>query len=122
MMSRVRMLIVEDDEELRSMLAAQFEAEDFSVDMAGDGFPALSLIKENDYDVVLLDLKLPKMDGISLMKEANRIGRTPNVIVLTAMNDLPTARECIRLGAKDFISKPCSTDELLGVIIRTLGS
>ena len=122
MESRVRMLIVEDDQEIRSMLAQQFETEDFIVETTGDGVLAFSMIKENDYDLVLLDLKLPGMDGMTLLRGVNRIGRLPNVIVLTAVNDLSTAQECMKLGAKDFISKPYDPEELLGVIIRTLSA
>lgn len=122
MESRVRMLIVEDDQEIRSMLAQQFETEDFIVETTGDGVLAFSMIKENDYDIVLLDLKLPGMDGMTLLRGVNRIGRLPNVIVLTAVNDLSTAQECMKLGAKDFISKPYDPEELLGVIIRTLSA
>jgi DNA-binding response OmpR family regulator len=121
MATSLKMLVVEDEEKLRTSLAQQFIDEEFSVDTADDGIPALALIAENDYDVVLLDLKLPHMDGMTLLREINKIRKFPNVIVLTAVNDVPTAKECMRLGAKDYVSKPYDPEELLNVVIRTIG-
>jgi DNA-binding response OmpR family regulator len=121
MATALRMLVVEDEEKLRTSLAQQFRDEEFKVDTAEDGIPALALIANNDYDVVLLDLKLPHMDGMTLLREINKIRKFPNVIVLTAVNDVPTAKECMRLGAKDYVSKPYDPEELLNVVIRTIG-
>src|SRR5260221_13849899 len=112
----MKMLIVEDHDDMRISLTHQFELENFDIDTASDGNTGLSKMKENDYDIVLLDLKLPGMDGMTILKEIRRERRLPNVIVITAVNDLPTAQECLKLGARDYISKPYDPEELLDVV------
>ncbi len=117
-----RMLVVEDDKDMRTGLVQQFETEGFTVDTADDGIPALKKIQKNHYDIVLLDLKLPRMDGLRLLEKMKHMQRIPKVIVITAVNLLSTAEECARLGATDFISKPYDPEELLNIVMRTLSS
>src|SRR5437867_4510028 len=117
-----KMLCVDDNEELRNTLSRQFMDEDFDVDMADDGDVALEMIKNNQYDIVLLDLKMRKMDGKTVLKEMHKMNKFPHVIILTGVNDVPTAIECVKLGAKDYISKPYDPAELLDVVIKALGS
>ncbi len=121
-MSRLKMLCVDDNPDLRESLQQQFLAEDFAVDTADDGDVALEKIKANTYDIVLLDMKMKRMDGITVLEEMQKFKKFPHVIMLTAVNDVPTAMECVRLGAKDYISKPYDPEELLRVVIRALGS
>ena len=116
------MLCVDDNEELRNTLSRQFMDEDFDVDTADDGDVALEMIKNNQYDIVLLDLKMRKMDGKTVLKEMHKMNKFPHVIILTGVNDVPTAIECVKLGAKDYISKPYDPAELLDVVIKALGS
>ena len=116
------MLCVDDNDQLRNSLEHQFTAEDFDVDTAGDGIAALEKIKINYYDVVLLDLKMPRMDGMTVLKEMRKFNKYPHVIMLTGVDDVPTAMECVKLGAKDYISKPYDPEELLHVVIKVLGS
>ena len=116
------MLCVDDNKELLKNLALQFVEEDFEVDTAEDGDIALQKIAEHHYDIVLLDLKLKNMNGVTVLKEMKKINKNPYVIVLTAVNDLPMAQECISLGAKDYITKPYDPEELLDVVIKVLGS
>ena len=113
-----RMLVVDDDQSMRTSLAQQFEAEEFAVDTADDGIPALALIGKHAYDIVLLDLNLPRMNGVALMKELNRTGTIPNIIILTASNSLLRAVECVKLGAKSYLLKPYDPGELLTVVMR----
>lgn len=122
MAPHMKMLCVDDNLELRNNLKEQFTNEDFEVDTAEDGVIALEKLKANQYDIVLLDMKMPRMDGITVLRELKIICRLPQIIMLTAVNDLPTALECIKLGARDYISKPYDPEELLHVVIRTLGS
>ncbi|MBI5475640.1 MAG: response regulator [Ignavibacteriales bacterium] len=118
----MKMLCVDDNADLRNNLRDQFINEDFDVDTAEDGDIALQKLKSNNYDIVLLDMKMPKMDGITVLRELKKTNRLPVIIMLTAVNDVPTALECVRLGAKDYISKPYDPEELLHVVIKTLGS
>ena len=122
MSKHMHMLCVEDKEELRESLKNQFVAEDFDVDTAADGDIALEMLKEKVYDIVLLDLKMPRMDGKTVLKEMKNIGRFPHVIMLTGVDDVATAMECVKLGAEDYITKPYDPDELLHVVIKTLGA
>lgn len=116
------MLCVDDNKDLRESLKDQFTYEDFDVDLAEDGDVALEKIKNNQYDIVLLDVKMPKMDGLTVLKEMKKNNRLPNVIMLSAVNDVPTALECVKLGAKDYVSKPYEPEELLHIVIKVLGS
>ncbi len=117
----LKMLCVDDNDDLRESLAQQFINEDFDVDKASDGDVALDLIKKNDYDIILLDLKMPRMDGLSVLKEMRKIKKNPHVIMLTGVDDVPTAIESVKLGARDYIQKPYDPEELLHVVIKTLG-
>ena len=116
------MLCIEDNEELRNSVSQQFTMEDFIVDTAEDGEIGLKKTREKIYDIVLLDMKMPKMDGLQVLKEMKKNDYFPSVIMLTAVDDTQLAIECIRLGAKDYISKPYDPDELLHVVIRTLSA
>ncbi len=117
----LKMLCVDDNPDLRKSLQEQFLAEEFDVETAEDGFTALERIKHTHYDIILLDMVMPNMDGIAVLKEMKKLNRYTNVIMLTAVNDVPTAIECVRLGAKDYISKPYDPEELLHVVIKVLG-
>lgn len=122
MSPHLKMLCVDDDPDLLQSLKEQFTAEDFDVDVSTDGDEALIKIKENHYDIVLLDVKMPKMDGFEVLKELKKLNKRPHIIMLSAVDDVATAEECVKLGAKDYISKPYEPEELLHVVIKVLGS
>ena len=121
MSHNLRMLCVDDHPDLRKSLEQQFLAEDFDVDTAEDGLVAIEKIKQNHYDIILLDMLMPKMNGMQVLQEMKRLNKYTNVIMLTAVDDVPTAVECVRAGAKDFIQKPYDPEELLHVVIKVLG-
>lgn len=121
-MPNLKMLCVDDNDDLRNSLANQFLNEDFEVETASDGDIALDMIKSNHYDIVLLDLKMPRMDGLSVLKELKLLNKNPHIIMLTGVDDVPTAIECVKLGARDYISKPYDPEDLLHVVIKVLGS
>ena len=118
----LRMLCVDDNDDLRENLKEQFVGENFEVDTANDGDIALEMIKRNHYDIVLLDVKMPRMDGPAVLKEMKKLSKRPHVIMISAVNDVPTALDCVKLGASDYISKPYEPEELLHVVIKVLGS
>ena len=122
MAANVKMLVVDDDQDMRTSLALQFEAEGFIVDTADDGIPALSMIRQNDYDIILLDLNLPRMNGVTLMKELQQREKLPHVSIQTASNSLLKEIECVKLGAKNYLLKPCDPAELMNVVTKTLNS
>lgn len=116
------MLCVDDKEELRVNLKRQFDAEDFQVDTAEDGVQAVEMMSRKRYDIVLLDLKMPRLDGKGVLMELKKFERIPKIVILTGIDDVPTALECVRLGAKDYIAKPYDPEELLHVVIKALGA
>lgn len=118
----LKMLCVDDHSDLRNNLAEQFRDEDFDVDTAEDGDVALEMLKKKQYDIVLLDLHMPRMDGMTVLKEMKKLSYFPHVIVLTAVDHVQTAMDCVKLGATDYISKPYDPEELLHLVIKVLGS
>jgi len=122
MKTHLKMLVVDDNADLRSNLAQQFMAEDFDVDTAPDGEEALDKIGKENYDIVLLDLKMPGMDGMEVLRKMKATNKNPHVIMLTAVADVATAQECVKLGASDYVSKPYDPEDLLHIVIKVLGS
>lgn len=121
MTKHLKMLCVDDDDQLRASLQQQFLDEGFDVETALDGEMALEKIKNNQYDLILLDLKMPKMDGMSVLREVRKLEKNPSIIMLTGVDEVATALECVKLGAKDYISKPYDPEELLHIVIKVLG-
>ena len=85
MKTHLKMLCADDNADLRNALAQQFILEDFDVDTAVDGVDAVEKIAAGHYDIVLLDLKMPRMDGMGVLKEIKAMNKNPHVIVLTAV-------------------------------------
>ena len=121
MAHNLRMLIVDDHPDLRKSLEQQFENEDFVVDSAENGRKAIDRIRDQHYDVILLDMMMPELDGMGVLREMKAMNRYTNVIMLSAVDEVSTAMECVKMGAKDFIQKPYDPEELLHVVIKVLG-
>ncbi len=115
-----KILIVEDKESLAMMLKETLELEGFEVITANDGADGIKKIKNTKTDVVITDLKLPKKNGLEVLKAAKEINALIPVIVMTAFGSIETAVNAIKLGAYDFITKPLDTDHLLLLIKRSL--
>lgn len=122
MKTHLKMLCVDDNAELLESLAQQFIAEDFDVDTAVDGIDAVEKIAAKQYDIILLDLTMPRLDGMGVLREIKAMGKNPHVIVLTALAEVSTAQECVKLGARDYVSKPYDPEDLLHVVIKVLGA
>ncbi len=114
----IKVLAIDDEEPFRRLLKKELTRKGFSVETAADGEAALALLKSDEYDVVLLDIVMPGIDGIALMKKIGNDPATPAIIVLTGMATVETAVEAMRTGAYDYISKPYKLDELIIVINR----
>jgi len=115
----MRVLLVEDDEHIGRMLRDGLSHEGFEVEWVKDGFSALKKALDEDYDLVLLDLMLPKMDGIKLCKKLREMKDTP-VIMLTAKTQVEEKVEGLSAGADDYITKPFSFEELIARIKAVL--
>lgn len=109
----MRILVVEDEAELQDHLCAQFKQQGFVVDQAHDGEQALYLADEFDYDLMVLDLGLPKVSGLDVLRRWREKGLTTPVLVLTARNAWQERVEGLRLGADDYLGKPFHFEELL---------
>jgi two-component system, OmpR family, response regulator len=109
----MRLLIIEDEPRILAFLARGMQAEGFAVDAAGTGPAGLERALSQSYDVVLLDLLLPGLDGLSVLRELQR--RLPDlpVVIVSARSDLPTKLRGFGLGASDYLAKPFSFDELV---------
>lgn len=112
----MRILVIEDESRILAFVARGLEAEGFSVVGAGDGVEGLRLANESSYDLVLLDLLLPRLDGLSVLKELGRTQPGLPIIVVTARNEMATKLRGFGLGARDYLTKPFSFDELLARI------
>jgi len=112
----MRILIVEDSKTLRESLQAGLSSEGFAVDVAGDGPSGLDLARNNPYDVLVLDLMLPGLDGMSLLERLQDRPARPHVLVLTARDRTEDRVDGLNRGADDYLTKPFSFDELLARI------
>ena len=110
-------LVIEDKDSMREMLYKTLEAEGYEVETAVDGEGGLEKAKEKKYDVVLSDLKLPKMDGIEVLSTLKEMDSNVSVILMTAYGTIEKAVEAMKEGAFDFLTKPFDTDHL-GVLIK----
>lgn len=114
----IKILIVDDDQDLRFNLSGILKEEGYEVIEAEDGRKALKIIQGNCPDLVLLDMRLPEMDGMQVLEKMKKYNRDLVVIMLTAYSEVNDAVKAIRLGAYDYISKPFHNDELLMTIKR----
>jgi two-component system response regulator AtoC len=109
-------LVIDDEDNMRHMLSALLTGEGYRVDTASDGMDALNLLQTKEFDFILCDIRMPKMDGLAFLKAAESAGRTDTVIMMSAFGTIDTAVEAMKLGAYDFISKPFKTDEVVLVL------
>jgi DNA-binding response OmpR family regulator len=121
---RAKILIVDDEPRIRLSLRSCLEAEGYEIDEAGDGVGALRAIAENKPDLVLLDLAMPRLDGIGMLREWRaRFAETeamPRMVVLTAWGSAAVEEEAFLCGVSDFIAKPLSPGALRAVVERVL--
>jgi len=107
-----RILVIDDEKSIRNTLREILEYEKYQVDDAPDGAEGLRLIRENRYDAVLCDIRMPKMDGLEFLNQALTITDSP-VIMISGHGTIDTAVEAIKTGAYDYIAKPLDLNRLL---------
>jgi two-component system, NtrC family, nitrogen regulation response regulator NtrX len=108
-----KLLIVDDEKAIRGALRDILEYEGYSVEEASDGEQGLEMVKQNDYDVVLCDIKMPKIEGLDLLLKAGEMGRGAQFIMISAYGNVENAVEATKRGAFDFIQKPPDLNRLL---------
>ncbi len=117
-----KILVIEDEAAIRRVLVKILSEENdqYQVEEAGDGSAGLAMIKKNDYDLALCDIKMPKMDGVEVLQEAKRVKPEVPFIMISGHGDLDTAVDTMRLGAFDYISKPPDLNRLLTTVRNAL--
>jgi CheY-like chemotaxis protein len=120
MAEKNRILVVDDEDALRTVLSAELEGEGYRVSSAGDGDEAINILRSQFFDLILLDIKMPKVDGFEVLKFVKENHPTSKVIMLTGFADLKNAIESKKLGAEDFVSKPYDLVDLLTTVERVL--
>ena len=111
-----RVLIVDDEKEFADSLSERLSMRDYDVTTSLDGKDAVENVKSRNFDVVILDVAMPGMDGIEALQEIKRLKPLTEVIMLTGHSTVETAVKGMQLGALDYLKKPCETEELIAKI------
>ncbi|MDO8476491.1 MAG: sigma-54 dependent transcriptional regulator [Candidatus Rokubacteria bacterium] len=116
-MAKARILVVDDEKSMRDLLSITLEKEGYDVLTAAGGEPAIEALHRETVDAVITDLRMPKVDGLQVLRVAKEISPDTAVIVITAVASTETAVEAMKLGAYDYITKPFKLDEV-NLIVR----
>jgi DNA-binding response OmpR family regulator len=115
-----KVLVVDDEKNIRLTIAQSLQKLDLEVDNAVNGEEALEKIRQQDYQLVLLDLKLPGIDGVEVLRQLREFNKRAKVLIITAHGTVENAVEAMKLGAVDFIQKPFTPDEIRGFVAKAL--
>ena len=113
-----KLLVVDDEKNLRTVVQKELSRQDHNVDTAEDGEEAWLKLESEDYDVLLCDINMPRLDGIELLRRLREKGQNPpEVIMLTGQGTVETAIEAMKLGAYDYLTKPYRIAELSALVV-----
>lgn len=118
----IRILIVDDDPYFLRVLSRILSAENFQVKTAEGASQATQVLRENAFDLVISDLRLPDGDGLSILQEIRKAGREIPVVILTAYGEVDNYLEAMNAGATEYLNKPVKSDELIEVVRNCLRS
>jgi two-component system response regulator AtoC len=116
----ISILAVDDEENFLQMIQTMFMQEGYNIETAKDGVSAINILQQRTFDLVLLDIKLPRVDGVEVLKFIRDHSYDTQVVMLTGVHDVKIAVECMQLGAYNYITKPYAADELLALIERAV--
>jgi DNA-binding NtrC family response regulator len=116
MSRKIRVMVVDDDAVLRRLVSEQIARVGFDSSTASSGEEALETLAKSDFDVMLLDIRMPGLSGLDTLREVRKLEDAPEVIMLTADTSLGTGIEAMRLGAYDYLTKPSTLDEIEAVV------
>jgi DNA-binding NtrC family response regulator len=111
-----RVLLVDDETIFTKNMAKLLKFRGYEVTAVNSGDAAIRELEQNHFDVTVLDLKMPGMDGITTLKEIKKLGLFTETLILTGHGSIDTALEAMKLGAYDYLTKPCEIDELVAKI------
>lgn len=115
-----KILVIDDERAIRNTLQEILEYEKFKVDVAEDGAQGIEAVSKNKYDVILCDIKMPKMDGIEVLEKIQEITTEPAIVMISGHGTLETAVETLKKGAFDYIAKPLDLNRLLVTVRNAL--
>jgi signal transduction histidine kinase len=110
---KINVLIADDEDSLRSTIAAWLGDEGFDVEQAGDGLEAIKKVQGKDFDIALLDIKMPGANGLEVLRFIKKNSNPTEVVMMTGMSDVSMAVEAMKLGAKEYLTKPVDLDQLV---------
>jgi DNA-binding NtrC family response regulator len=120
MMKEATILLVDDEVVFTNNMSKLLTKRGYRVTAVNSGEEALRALQENSFDVMVLDLKMPGMNGIAVMHELSKLALSTEVLILTGHGSIDTALEAIRLGAYDYVTKPCEIAYLVSKIEAAL--
>ncbi len=118
---RPRVLVVDDESSIRELLARTLALAEYDVDTAPDGRAAIERLRLGHYDLLITDLKMPGMDGLTLIREAKRLKADIPVIIITGFSTELSAIEAVNLGVVGYLTKPFRVPQVLAAAARALG-
>ncbi len=116
-----RILVVDDEEKMRHLLSIMLDRQGYHVEQAGDGVEALDKINAMPFDMIITDIKMPRLNGIKLLRKIMEMEIPPPVVFITAYATVDSAVDAMRQGAVDYIIKPFEEDRILLTVEKTLG-
>ena len=119
--ARPRVLVVDDEASIRDLLSKTLTMSDYDVDVAADGRTAIDRMRLNNYDLLVTDVRMPGMDGLTVIREARRYKANLPVIVITGFSTESTAIEALNLGVAGYLTKPFQRRQVLSKVARALG-
>ena len=120
-MPNLRVLLVDDEEELVSALRERLELRNIDAEYALNGAQAISLVKDRKFDVAIIDVMMPEMNGLEVLAKMKQFCPALKVILLTGRGDEKESRESRRIGASDYIIKPVNIDTLIEKMKKAVG-
>lgn len=120
MYGRANLLIIDDDEAMRDSCRQALSRDGNRVEVAEDGLKGLDMLKKKSFDLIILDLKMPGLSGMDVLKEIKRDDPESTVVVITGYATVESAVEAMKRGAYDFIPKPFTPDSLRMIVNRAL--
>ncbi|MGH9254162.1 MAG: response regulator [Vicinamibacterales bacterium] len=119
---RARVLVVDDEASIRDLLAKTLALAEYDVDTAADAATALSRLRASEYDLLIADLRMPGMDGLTLIRQVKRIRAELPVIIITGFSSETSAIEAVNLGVAGYLRKPFRVPEVLAAAAKALGA
>jgi DNA-binding NtrC family response regulator len=115
-MKGAKILLVDDEVVFTQNVSRLLTSRGYRVAAVNSGEDAIAMLEKEDFDVVVLDLKMPGLDGIATLREIKKLPRFTETLILTGHGSIDTALEAVKIGAYDYLSKPCEIEELLAKI------